>query len=266
MPWEPDFIEDGSVGSAASVNDPLEAAQVWINDLEREGIANGAFNYLQAYQVLTETKSTGFTKTGDDGLHTYNFGTFGASITYGGYGLDGGSSVAGVYTGDRTVVGHPDQSGPYGQGKAEITFDGSGLKVGMENGERCAGILVLFNCVVQVYTVADYAVSDPVIMFCIQYKLSGDATWRTIDESEAHASLHDHRIIDSTATELIGLDIPIATLITEATVDEHGDPATQRVTGVRAMFSLGGAIAGHSVSMGRFRLSALPLHASRPDA
>ena len=264
MGWSPDYIEDGEDADAASMTDRFDDAKAWIDDIERDGIARGAFNHFQAHMVLTEEKQTGFTKAVDGGLHNYARAVFGTSFQYNAYGDDGGTMTSGSFTGDRIIVGHPDGTGiGTAVGNQAVLFiaDG-GLLVGMDNGDRCGGILVLFNVEVFDYTFGDSAGAVD-IMFCVQYKLDSSATWFTVDESESFMSVNDHKIDPLDAGEDIEIDVPIVTLITEATVDENGNPATDKVQAIRVMFSVVNSQAGDVLTLSRWNLSVLPMHASQ---
>lgn len=262
MPWEPDYIEDGEAASAASVNDRFDDAKAWIDELGRTSTRRGAFNHYHAWSPLTELDPAALTLVADDGEHTYDVATFGASLTYTTYGADGGADdVPSIGSGDRTLVGHPSQTGAGTPPECVITFT-EPYKVGMAEGDRVGGILLVLNMQVLKFDRND--ASPLSVMFCFQYLLDSGATWYTIDVSERILSHGDH-VLDSTdADEIVDFDVPIATVLTKEVVDEHGDHNADSVEAVRVMLSLVGPNPSSSVTLERFTFSALPLHAEDP--
>lgn len=260
MAWAPDYLDDGDPANAGSVNDPLADGVAWVNGMGRAAFTRGAINYVQAAQPLSEYKTTGFTKEGDSGRHNYSRSVFGASLNYSAFGTDGGSDSSGVYTGDRTIVGHPDATGAYSDGLAQLSMQAGGVRVDMGGDDRCIGILVLFNVNVVRFFFPDAV--DFEAMFCIQYKTLGDATWRTVSVSERFISLKDH-VIEPDGVELVDIDVPIATLITKDTItSKGGTTASDPIMGIRAMMSLKDSVSGAFITLDRWNLTALALHAS----
>lgn len=257
MAWAPNYLEDGDDATAASLNGKLTGAQATLENIEKDSLHRGAFG---PHHAATTIITGGFPSAvyGDDGLHVYPRSVFGASINYATFGANGGSSSgADLGTGDRLIVGHPSQTGPYGGTTALVSFGGLGIRVGMNNGSHCAGILVDFNCEIQSADTDQSPVNDySAVMFCIQFRLNSAGTWYTIDLSERFMSINDH-VREDLALENMDLDCPITTLIRPATLTGVGeDPATDYVTDIRAMMSLVDCGANSEVTLNRWRLSA----------
>lgn len=258
--FDVDPLEDGDALTAASMTAIFGDAKTTLDALDpRISMRRGAVNHVQTGRLFPEFGDAHTVKN-DDENHTYDQATFLASITYSAYGTDGGSDTAlNLNTGDRAILGHPSCAG-YAGDQAEIEFNsGTGWLVGETRADRVTGILVLLNA--NVHEVLRNG-TDRQIMVCIQIKLDSSATWWTVDETESFVSHSDH-VNDATGAEDIDYDIPIATLIDDVVVDENGDPATDRITGVRAMVSMRTAAAGTSFTMGRWNLTAIPIFATR---
>lgn len=265
MPWEPTPLEDGDTANAASINSRLQGAQTWLRDVTRTGVRRGAFNHFHAPIMFPGPNFTPYTARGDHGQHDYEYVTFTTSLEYNAYGQDGGSDAAGnIGSGDRALIGHESQTGAYNGPEALIELDDDGLRVGMANGDRCGAILCMFNCqIVRMISNDITPNTDLQSVFCLQFQLNGAGTWYTIDDTESFESYADH-IIDPGSGEDCDLDVPIATLITKELVDAVGDSSTDYVTGVRAMVTLHSPIAGDSITLERWNLSVIPLHAQDP--
>jgi hypothetical protein len=198
--------------------------------------------------------------TDSTATHTYSYTTFTTSLTYSGYGSPGGTGSAdSPPSGDRVVVGHPDAGGTVPD-PAEFSLNGgTGYKLGFANGDRVTGILVMFN--INVRNVVHNEVGDLYPMFCVQYKVSGDATWYTIPESERFLSRADHLISSVSTSELLDVDVPLATLITADTLADDGHLVTDEVVGVRIMLSVVNAAAGVRLDLERGNASVMVLAA-----
>lgn len=275
MAWNPDYIEDGDAATAASVNSRLQDAVTWLSDITSSGLRRGAFNHFHA-GCLLQPNSAGYTvyNNEDGNLITYTHTVFTNSIHYSSHGAANGSSTGGdLGTGDRAIVGHPSNTSGYTGDTAQIDFPGSGIHVGMSNGDRCAAILLMFNCNVYIAE-PDNGVPSPTelfaaVVFCIQYRLKNAGNWVTIQRTERFVSVEDHKSVSdgSQPTEEINFDVPITTLLTETIVNATpgivGNASTNPVTNIRAMvttyqFNAGGGTTSE-VTITNFRLTALPL-------
>lgn len=262
MPWSPDYLEDGSSADASSVNTPLAGAQTWLQDITADGLRRGTFNRYHAGCLLTPN-GAGYTVKSTSGVCTYTRAVFGASIDYAAYGTDGGSATGGdLGAGDRSILGHPSNTSGYAGPSALITFPGSGIKVGVTNGSMCAGILLMLNAEIVNADINFGPSPIPVeagIMCCFQYKLSGSATWYTLDRSERFMNVYDHVTGSGSMTEVMDLDIPITSFLSEAVVEADGTASTDYVQQVRAMVSSFSFFAGSEFTINRWRLTAVPL-------
>ena len=259
MGWEPDFVEDGDSATAAATNALLDSAESWVNDIERAGIKRGAFNHF--FPPVTGLLPATGTYTVDENLTIQNYleSTFAPSMTYTTFGADGGSDSTGVYTGDRSILGHPD-SGSLNPGM--LTLPGSGFRVGMDNGDRVGAILVMLNAELKDY-VKGGTPTVLYVMFCLQFRLNGAGTWFTIDSSERFVDCLARKIDSADVTEDVAIDCPIACLITEAMVEAVGTAASDLVSHIRAMTSIYrvGGTSATTVNIYHWNLTALPLHA-----
>lgn len=264
MTWNPTPIEDGDLADADSVNDQLDGASTSINDLTDVSLRRGAFNHFHATNLYPS--GTPITISGDDGQMVYTFGTFGVSVDYASWGASGGTETAASYTGDRAIVGHPDAAAagtPYTGPMAKLTMPGFGFKLGMAQGERVAGIELRSNVQIRKMVLGTAATGDLEAMVCLQFQIDGAGSWHTIRRTESFVSFSDHVLDDTSATELLDIDVPIACFMDGADITAAGGSiAVDRVTGFRMMTSIvnpsGAACALH---IHRWRLSALPLHA-----
>jgi hypothetical protein len=262
MAFEPNFFEDGDDADAAGLNSRFADAQAWVDDINRAGCRRGAFNHYHAWTPIAEGLAAVCTVSYDGIDHTYSRTTFLASVNYTTYGADGGADdVPSIGTGDRTLIGHPSATGAGNPPECVVTFS-QPYKMPMSRGDRTAGILCLYN--VQVLKVSRNDATDMHIMICIQYELNSSGVWYTVDESERILSHNDHVLDPVSTTEYLDFDIPIMTLLTAATVDEHGDHLVDGVSAVRAMVSLVDSNPASSVTLGQFTLTALPIHAEDP--
>jgi hypothetical protein len=253
MPWEPDFIEDGDAATAAQVNALLGGAETWVNDLGSGAMRRGAFNHFTSMSLVSLVSGP-FTVVRDNGPHLYSRATFGGSLDYTTFGANNGSDTTAVYTGDRTLIGHPDSVGLGGNFPARLTFSDP-VKLGMDNGSRVGGLLLLCN--VELERFAAGGATDLELMVCLQFKCTGNANWFTIDRTERFCHIPTH--VDSTERPYI--DIPIVTVLTQVDLDAAGfDPSTDTVASVRAMLSLYGSTGTSTVTLNRWRLTGLPLH------
>lgn len=235
MAWAPDFLEDGDTASAASINSRLLGAQSELNTIGRDNIRRGAINFDMAPRPSPFGPYT--IGGGDDGEHTYPRSTFGASLDYTTFGADGGSRLTGVYTGDRILVGHPDHGGASATPEAVLTLNGgTGIRLGFGSGDLCTGLLVLFNANVKRVGFSAPAPAGLEVMFCIQYKSSGSATWFTVPSSERFVSRSDHVVDATSTTERMDIDVPIVCWLDDDNLDGDGlNPATMPVTHVAAL-------------------------------
>ncbi len=257
MPWDPTLKEDGDAATAASVNDAMTAAEVWLNDLTRDAFRAGAVGREHADSLFHRCSPVTKAYEGANSM-LYTFATFGASITYTTFGADTASDTAGVYVGDRAVLGHPDCPA-YAGGIAAVTLNsGNGYRVGTENGHEVSAILALLSC--ELTMVNRNATATTSIMVCLQFQTNG-AGWWTIDVSERFVSTDDHKVVPATGTEVMLYPIDIATLITPDVITGVGlDPAADRVTGVRAAVSMVNAGAGMSFTFNSYVVTAVPLY------
>lgn len=265
MAWEPDFYDDGDAADAGGLNARLNDLRVWVNDLTRAGLRRGTFNRFHAAQVLKASVNPLSKAYSGNVDMVYNTTTFNPSMTFAAAGANGGSDTAGVFVGDRSVVGHPSCPGYLG-GKCELTFDGAGYRLGMTNGDRVAAILLMFNVQTLFINEGAPAPAPPPgqvlrVFFCLQFKSNAAADWRTIDRTERYYGHDAHAISRAAATEKLDFDTSIGCLLVPQDMTDEGFANTNFVTGVRAMVSLVDHGTDAVLTLRRFNLSAWPLHA-----
>jgi hypothetical protein len=262
MGWQFGFLEDGDDADESSLNTAFAAARVFINDLDGTSTRRETFNHHHSATVLDAASvalaSPGLLLTGDDGIHTYTLATFLGDITYTSFAADTGTDISESHAGPSAkqwvVVGHPDQTtGGYGDGTAKVTFSGAGIDLATTGLKH--GVLVLFNCDVHSY---EPKTADTVeVGFCIQYKRAGGATWYTLGQTERFMLPNEHILLTADLSEKIQYDVPIATLITKARLDEEG--GSGNLTGIRAMVTLKNPHADSELKLTRWNLSVIPL-------
>lgn len=257
MPWSPSLIVDGETPGVSKINSVFTDGRTYINDLDRQAIRRSALTVHQTPTIIP-SDDVQVVEHYDTQAHSYADATFGVSLRYSALGTHGGSSSTGVYTGDRTLIGHPDATGS-NPPEARLTFNsGTGWLVGNNGSDRVQGILLAFNVYVANVTDANATVG---VMACLQFKHSGSATWWTMPKTERWVSRDDHKIAPTSTSESLAYDIPIRSWLgADQVTAVGGDPTTDKVTGVRAMCSLFSGTAGSAVlNLGSFRLSGIPL-------
>lgn len=256
----PVLIVDGDDANNASLDGVFTPLQDGINGVVGYGtnMRRGALGVAHAGKLFASEDPITVESEGE--YQTYDFATFGVSITYNAYGDDGGTETAASYTGDRAIAGHPDCAG-YTGSLAKVTFTKvGGYKLGQSRGHLCASILILWN--VELSKTTNNAVAGMEVMTCLQFRTT-NGNWYTIDRTERFVSIDDHKIDTAQNAEIISYDIPIATQLVAADIVAQGlSPTTQLVTAVRAMVSLKGAAAGTSFTIHRWKLTAGPLYTS----
>lgn len=267
MTWNPTPLEDGDAATAASINDRLTGARDWINDLDGNAIRRGAFNRYHAGKLLPSATIAQLTASGDHGYMVYDRATFGVSMNYTALGTNDGTETAASYTGDRAIIGHPDAAAagsPYSGGLAKLTMPLGGYRIGMDAGDRVCGILCRSNVQVR-KMVRGAAGTNMEVMVCWQFRLNSAGTWWTIPETESFVSFTDHVISDTSAIELMDIDIPIANVLYPITVSAiAGGSSTDRVSHFRMMCSMVNSVAAGPASqlwIHRWNMSAIPFHA-----
>ena len=258
--------EDGDEVTATSLNNVFDSSQTWLGSITRAGLRRGTFNRFHAASVLQN--STGHTVYAEGLLMQYDLATFGASMDWVSWGHDGGSGDAGdLGTADRAIVGHESTSISAATNPALITFASSGFHIGMDNGDRVAFVLVMFNCQVMDEDSKVFPFDPSVALsFSIQYEMNASGTWTTIQRSERFVSLVDHIGDPSAEGEILYYDVPISVAIGTAVLQADGfDPAVDKITAVRAMvtayhFNVAPG-SGAYFNIGNWRLSAIPIMA-----
>ncbi len=260
MSWSPSYIVDGSTPGVSNINTIFTSALTYINSLDRYALQRGAVNVDQSPKI-TPSGEPQVVSHFDTQSHAYADSVFGVSMRYTTYGAHDGTESAGVYTGDRAIIGHPDAtlSNPP---KAKITFNGgAGWNVGNTGTDLVQGILVAFN--VDVVNIQDM---NPTVfaMICLQFKHSGSGTWYTMPVTERIVSRDDHKINATDTSEGMWYDVPIRTFIGPAELTAAGGlVGTDRITDVRAMCSIGNGTAEAAIlKLGSFRLSSIPILSS----
>ena len=249
------LLEDGDDADAASMSDQFGAMESAVNSVVGYGInmRRGTFNKAHAASLFIAEAPTTVSSEGQ--YQTYDFTTFGSSITYATFGADGGTETTLSYTGDRAIAGHPDCAG-YTGSLAEVTFAGVGYRVGQSKGEKTSGILVLWN--VELSKTTNNSVTGLEFMTCIQIKVG--TSWYTIDRTERFLSIDDHKLDTSENDEIISYDVPISTIIVNSDFTALGLSVNSRVLAVRAMVSMKGCVAGVSFTLHRWTLTAGPIY------
>lgn len=260
MAWEPTFVEDGDSATALRINTALNDAEAWINDLGAAGIRRGAFNHFfpPPTGVLPTTSTWAVYES--SAVARYTKGTFLGSVTYTTYGADGGSSNAGdLGAGDRAVIGHVTARGV--ANPAQVSLSGGGWRVGMNNGDRVGAVLCLLNVEIRDFFKGAGVPTFMWVMVCLQFRLNGSGTWYTIDSSERFCSMFDRKLDHASTTEMVEIDLPVAAVITETMVDAVGNPATDKVSDVRAVCSMWSNTDNTSwFELNQWNISVLPVH------
>lgn len=266
MPWNPDMPEDGDPATAASLNTLFDSSQTWLGSITRAGLRRGTFNRFHAASVINN--SFGLSVFGEGIIQQYDFATFGNSVDLISWGHDGGSGDAGdIGTADRAVVGHESCGISPAPSPAVITFAGSGFHIGMDNGDRVAFVLVMFNCEVLDEDSKVFPFDPSVALsFSIQYEMNASGTWNTIARSERWVSLTDHISDPNSEGEVLYYDVPISVAIGTALVAADGfNNAVDKITAVRAMVTAyrfnNAPGSGAYFNLGNFRLTAIPIMA-----
>lgn len=261
MAWEPNFIEDGDAATAVRINNIMDDAEAWVNDIGPEGLRRGTFNHFFPPPTGVMPTTGNYRVYESSSLARYTKGVFLGSVTYTTYGADGGSSNAGdLGAGDRAVIGHVTARGI--ANPCQVSMPGGGFKIGMGNGDRVAGILCTLNVEVSDFNKGAGVPTYMWIMVCLQFRLNGAGTWYTIDSSERFCSMFDRKLTHSSTDEKVEIDIPVAAFITEAMVEAVGTAATDKVSDVRAVCSMYSNTDNTSwFDLGQWFLSAIPVHA-----
>lgn len=245
------FFLDGKLADGQTLSDRFTDMQSAINALEAGSANRLAFNSAQAASPLGGLfGASDFTVVGDHARHVYTSAVFGGDIVYPGFDDDTGSDSAPLAGGGSgwICIGHPSQTGAYSGPLARITYSSP---IALGPAEPVQAVLVLFNC--EVYESS--ADPDFELVFCLQVKKG--TTWRTLAHTERPFRPEDHMIDPTSGTELLLADIPIATLLTADVI--AAEAGTGDIRGVRAMMSWTNPVAGTSVKLGRFSLTALPI-------
>lgn len=246
------WFDDGRLADD-SISDRFTDVETLINNVDGTMVRRGAFNEHHAATVIGGLygASTLF-KTADTNTHTYDRAVFGSTIDYPGFDQDATNETGLLNLPAWVVIGHASATGTYSSGLAKIAFSsGDGVPL-TENGP-IQGVLVLFN--VEIVDASDE--NDLEIAFCIQASIG--ATWRTLAHTERAVRIYDHRIDNTSATERVLIDVPIATLVSYAVYAAEPAGVGTGMRGIRACVSLNGGGAASTVTLGRWNLTALPL-------
>lgn len=257
MSWSPNFIEDGETPGVSNINTLFTGFRTYVNSLDRSALRLGALNVDQTPSIIKSGEPSVVEHNATD-THSYTDAIFGASIRYTTHGANGGTSTAGLYTGDRLIIGHPDQTNTAAAPAARITLNGgTGYLVGNNGTDKVSFILVMFN--VDVVQIIDGS-SECDAMVCLQFKHSGSGTWFTLPKTERFVSKNDHKHSPTDTLERVWVDVPIRTIIgVDQMTAVGGDPAVDEVVGVRAMCSLKDGSAAAILYLGSYRLTAIPM-------
>lgn len=263
MAWELDLFDDGDALDSTNLNAPFAAGKVWADATDRTGWRKGMFNHHHGATCLRIPGNI-FVGGDESGNHVYDEATFTTSLQYATFGADGGTDLtANNPTGQWTILGHPDQTGAYTGGKAELVW--SGFRVGMQNEldktQNVSGIEILFNCEVVNVDDGEPGETGVSVVFCIQYEIN--SVWRTLNKTQRFISI-ENRVI-STAADNLWIDCPIRTVLTPDDIDlkDPGLSQTTDITGLRAMVSKRstGGSGNVSITLGQWNLTALPWRA-----
>ena len=260
MTWNNSFYDDGKLADD-SISDRFTDAATSINNLDGLSSMRGTFNERHSASIVGNLHGApSFFINTDANEHVYNraaVGGFGTNIIYPGFDVDTASEslpLPGNPSG-WIVIGHPGQSGgSYTGGLAKIAFS-SGNGVPLHQNGMVQGVLVLFNC--EILDADDDP--DMLVHFCIQADIGG--TWRTLAHTERAVHIASHRLPATGGSDLVILDVPIATLVSYDVYSNEPPGPGHGLRGIRACVSLENASLTSYVKLGRWNLTAIPLRA-----
>lgn len=261
--WTFDPFEDGQYLTASELETGrFNSARLWIDSTDPDGWSKGMFNHRQAANPI-RVPGTFMVRTDESGEHVYDETTFGTSIQYAGYGSNGGTMTTASYTGDRVIIGHPDQTGAYTGPMAHIDFSASPFKLGMNNeiDQSINASCIQVDLNVEIVDIDPASETNVQVMVCIQYLRSGSSTWWTIEESERFLSNDNRRI--AAGVDSIFYDVPITCLITPAVIDRDGDSTLHDIQEIRAMISKysSGGTGNVVITLGQWNMTAMVFRA-----
>jgi len=260
MAWNNVYFTDGKLADD-SLFDRFADGETAINNLDEQSTQRAAFNEDHAATVVGGLYgASSLFISADTGDHKYSRAVFtGASMTYPGWDNDSVNETGIATQPAWVVIGHASATSVegYSSGLAKIAFT-TGDGVPLEADGAIQGVLVLFNC--EIIDASDD--SDLEIAFCIQARIG--TSWRTLAHTERAVRLENHKVDLSSTTELVLLDVPIATLISYDVYQAEPVSVGSGLRGVRACVSLRGGTGTSWVTLGRWNLSAIPLRCEAP--
>lgn len=249
------WFDDGKAADS-TISDRFTDVETLINNVDGTMVKRGAFNEQHAASVIAGLygASTLFL-TADTGTHRYDRAVFGSpgNLDYPGFDNDTASESGVSGSPGWVVIGHSSATvTTYSSGLAKIAFS-TGDGVPLTDTGPIQGVLVLFNC--EIVDADDFA--DLEIAFCIQARIG--STWRTLAHTERAVRCENHRIDNTSTTERIIMDVPIATLVSYDVYAAEPAGVGSGLRGIRACVSLNGGDGGSWATLGRWNLTALPL-------
>lgn len=257
------FLVDDDDLTVASLQTRSDAVEDGVNGIMSYGARAGAVSHNHVETLVIETGINDSAAAPVATLFIAGSGTHAYTTTYTPTtDFDDDDATSRVIVGSDEVGG-----GTYNSTDKQLVFDlatagpnGDGLLLGMSRADRVAGILILLNVEFETFTLD--TLTDLHVMTCIQVLTNAGVTWHTIGRTERFM---ERRVSVAFADTSVNQDIATRCLLLPADLTAEGlDPATDKVTGIRAMTAMvlvAGTPGTDQIQLGACQMSIIPLHA-----